>query len=126
MNSTVFAVAVVSAVVGAIFGVLVKHILDMRGYDQVCRWYVEESEKVDEMDKVISGLQKQINRLTEENNRLQIERNMFDVTHFKASAPIKGVKIINPEEVRKFFIDMARVEPLPDHFNDDIDFGGKF
>ena len=125
MNSTVFAVAVVSAVVGAIFGVIVKHIIDMRGYDQVCRWYVEESEKVDEMDKVISGLQKQINRLTEENNRLQIERNMFDVTHFKASAPIKGVKIINPEEVRKFFLDITS-EPLPDHFNDDIDFGGKF
>ena len=125
MNSTVFAVAVVSAVVGAIFGVLVKHILDTRNFTEVCNWYLDEARKVDERDKVIEGLQKQINRLTEENNRLQIERNMFDVTHFKASAPIKGVKIINPEEVRKFFLDITS-EPLPDHFNDDIDFGGKF
>ena len=120
MNSTVFAVAVISCVVGAIFGVLVKHIIDMRGYDQVCRWYVEESEKVDEMDKIISDLQKQINRLTEENNRLQIE-NCKNFKPFSYTA-----KIVNPEEVRKFFIDMAREEHLPDHFGDDIDFGGKF
>ena len=120
MNSTVFAVAVISCVVGAIFGVLVKHILDTRLSNEVCRWYADEATKVDERDKVINDLQKQINRLTEENNRLQIE----NCKNFK---PV-SYKVVNPEEVRKFFIDidMARVEPLPDHFNDDIDFGGKF
>lgn len=118
MNSTVFAVAVVSAVVGAIFGVLVKHIIDIRGWNQVCNWYVDEAMKVDEMDKIISDLHKQINRLTEENNRLQIE----NCKNFK---PV-SYKVVNPEEVRKFFIDMAREESLPPHFNDDIDFGGKF
>lgn len=120
MNSTVFAVAVIGCVVGAIFGVLVKHIIDIRGWNQVCNWYVDEAMKVDERDKVIKDLQKQINRLTEENNRLQIE-NCKNFKPFSYTA-----KIVNPEEVRKFFIDMAKVEPLPDHFNDDIDFGGKF
>ncbi len=120
MDSTVFTVAVVSAVVGTIFGVLVKHILDTRNYTEACNWYLDEARKVDEKDKVIKDLQKQINRLTEENNRLQIE-NCKNFKPFSYTA-----KIVNPEEVRKFFIDMAKVEPLPDHFNDDIDFGGKF
>lgn len=122
MNSTVFTVAVVSAVVGAIFGVLVKHILDTRNYTEVCNWYLDEARKVDERDKVIKDLQKQINRLTEENNRLQIE-NARTLHPYTVSA---STKIVNPEEVRKFFLDMAREEPLPDHFADDIDFGGKF
>ena len=120
MNSTVFAVAVISSVVGAIFGVLVKHIIDARLFNEVCRWYADEATKVDERDKVIKDLQKQINRLTEENNRLQIE-NCKNFKPFSYTA-----KIVNPEEVRKFFLDLAREESLPDHFNDDIDFGGKF
>lgn len=122
MNSTVFAVAVVSTVVGAIFGVLVKHILDTRDFKDVYYWYLDEARKVDERNKVIKDLQKQINRLTEENNRLQIE-NARTLHPYTVSA---STKIVNPEEVRKFFIDMAREEPLPDHFADDIDFGGKF
>ena len=48
MNSTVFAVAVISSVVGAIFGVLVKHILDTRNFTEVCNWYLDEARKVDE------------------------------------------------------------------------------
>ena len=109
MNSTVFAVAVISCVVGAVFGVLVKHILDTRSYDQVCRWYVEESEKVDERDKVIEDLQKEINRLHE-------------------ALAVKSLKEVNKNIVRlaeegfQFF----DVNDLPEHFNDDIDFGGKF
>lgn len=108
MNSTVFAVAVVSSVVGAIFGVLVKHILDMRGYDQVCRWYVEEAEKVDERDKVINGLQDEINRL---HTALAV-KSLRQVT----AKPIKVSDM-------KFFTDLSHT-PLPDC--DDIDFGGKF
>lgn len=109
MNSTVFAVAVISSVAGAIFGVLVKHILDTRSYDQVCRWYVEESEKVDERDKVISDLQDEINRL-------------------HTALAVKSLKEVNKNIVRlaeegfQFF----DVNNLPEHFNDDIDFGGKF
>lgn len=109
MNSTVFAVAVVSSVVGAVFGVLVKHILDTRSYDQVCRWYVEESEKVDERDKVISDLHEEINRL---HTALAV-KSLRQVT----AKPIKVSDM-------KFFADLSHT-PLPEGF-DDIDFGGKF
>ena len=109
MNSTVFAVAVISCVVGAVFGVLVKHILDTRSYDQVCRWYVEESEKVDERDKVIEDLQKEINRLHE-------------ALAVKSLKEVNKNIVILAEEGFQFF----DVNDLPEHFNDDIDFGGKF
>ena len=108
MNSTVFAVAVISSVAGAIFGVLVKHILDTRGYNQVCRWYVEESEKVDERDRVISNLQDEINRLHQ-------------------ALAVKAIKAVvctaKKSDFPEGFFD---VNDLPEHFNDDVDFGGKF
>ena len=107
MNSTVFAVAVISNVVGAIFGVLVKHILDMRGYDQVCRWYVEEAEKVDERDKVIKDLQNEINLL----HKALAVKSLRQVTQVKPSSDMQ------------VFYDLVN-KPLPDC--DDIDFGGKF
>lgn len=111
MNSTVFAVAVISSVIGAIFGVLVKHILDIRGWNQVCRWYVEEAEKVDERDKVISQLQTEINRLHE-------------------ALAVQSLRKVN-KTIRKLAdegctVEFFDVNDLPKHFDDDIDFGGKF
>lgn len=111
MDSTVFAVAVIGCVVGAIFGVLVKHILDNRNYTEVCNWYLDEARKVDERDKVISDLQDEINRLHE-------------------ALAVKSLKEVN-EHMKKVTNEMCNVEffdvnDLPEHFNDDIDFGGKF
>lgn len=111
MNSTVFAVAVVSAVVGAIFGVLVKHILDTRDFKDVYYWYLDEARKVDERDKVISDLQDEINRL---HTALAVKSLKEVRDHMK--------KVTNEMCNVKFF----DVNDLPDHFNDDIDFGGKF
>lgn len=113
MDSTVFTVAVIGCVVGAIFGVLVKHILDTRNYTEVCNWYLDEARKVDERDKIIK-------RLVKENSRLQIE-----VADSKYNKIADAMGVHNPEDVRKFFLNITD-EPLPDHFNDDIDFGGKF
>lgn len=109
MNSTVFAVAVVSAVVGAIFGVLVKHILDTRNFTEVCNWYLDEARKVDERDKVIKDLQDEINRL-------------HTALAVKSLRQVAGKVMLVPDNNAEFF----DVNDLPDHFNDDIDFGGKF
>ena len=111
MNSTVFAVAVISSVAGAIFGVLVKHILDNRNFTEVCNWYLDEARKVDERDKVIKDLQDEINRL-------------------HTALAVKSLKEVN-ERMKKVKDEMCNVKffdvnDLPDHFNDDIDFGGKF
>lgn len=108
MNSTVFAVAVVSAVAGAIFGVLVKHILDTRLFNEVCRWYADEATKVDERDKVIKDLQDEINRL---HTALAV-KSLRQVTQVKPSSDMQ------------VFYDLVN-KPLPEGF-DDIDFGGKF
>lgn len=107
MNSTVFAVAVISSVVGAVFGVLVKHILDTRNFTEVCNWYLDEARKVDERDKVISDLQDEINRL---HTALAV-KSLRQVTQVKPSSDMQ------------VFYDLAN-KPLPDC--DDIDFGGKF
>lgn len=120
MNSTVFAVAVISSVAGAIFGVLVKHILDIRGWNQVCRWYVEEAEKVDERDKVIRDLQDEINRL---HTALAVKslKNVSNKVVFvpKELLPEPNMAIVTD---KKFF-DM---NDLHSNFGDDVDFGGKF
>ena len=109
MNSTVFAVAVISSVVGAIIGVFVQHILDTRNFTEVCHWYWDEARKVDERDKVIKDLQDEINRL-------------HQALAVKSLRQVTGKVMLVPDKNAEFF----DVNDLPDHFNDDIDFGGKF
>jgi hypothetical protein len=68
---------------------------------------LDEARKVDERDKVIKDLQDEINRL---HTALAV-KSLRQVTQVKPSSDMQ------------VFYD---VNNLPSHFNDDIDFGGKF
>ena len=119
MNSTVFTVGLACLVVGAILGMVVKHIQDTKYFKELADFSTQQMRKVmREDEEIIEELYGKIERLTAENNRLQIE----NAKNFK---PVScSAKIVNPEEVRKFFTNLT-VEALPDDW-EDIDFGGNF
>lgn len=108
MNSTVFAVAVISATLGAVAGVLIHYIISQKSFNRLGNYYLEEAKKVTDMSKTIIRLQDEINRL---HQTLAVQAVMKNKITFKKSDFPEG------------FFD---VNDLPKHFNDDIDFGGKF
>lgn len=98
---------------------VVKHLQDARYFKEMADFTREQLRKVmREDEEIIEKKNSEIVRLTAENNRLQVE----NAKNFK---PISySAKIVNPEEVRKFFTNLT-VEALLDDW-EDIDFGGKF
>lgn len=106
MNSTVFAVAVVSAVVGAVVGVLLHCIVSSKSFNELAKDYLEAARKADERAAVIKDLQNEINKLHQ-------------------ALAVKAIKAVvctaKKSDFPEGFFD---VNDLPKHFNDDIDFGG--
>lgn len=98
---------------------VVKHLQDTKYFNEFADFSTQQMRKVmKEDEEIIEKKNNEIVRLTAENNRLQVE----NAKNFK---PIScSAKIVNPEEVRKFFTNLT-VEALPDDW-EDIDFGGKF
>ena len=107
MNSTVFAVAVVSAVVGGVIGVILHYFVSKRSFDEIAGAYLEACFACDSKDEVIAELQDEINHL----HQALAVKSLRQVTQVKPSSDMQ------------VFYD---VNDLPKHFNDDIDFGGKF
>ena len=108
MNSTVFAVAVVSAMVGGVIGVILHYFVSKRTLDEIAGAYLEACFDCDSKDEVIAKLQDEINHL----HQALAVASLRQVT----AKPIKVSDM-------KFFADLTHT-PLPDC--DDIDFGGKF
>lgn len=125
MNSTVFTVGLACLVLGAILGMIGKHLQDTKYFKEMADFTRDQMRKVMKEDEEIIG------RLTKENNRLQIE-----LMEKAAKSVVSNNKVIFvPREMmpeadkaiitdEKFFTDLAH-EPLPDDW-EDIDFGGKF
>lgn len=98
---------------------VVKHLQDTKYFNELADFSTQQMRKVmKEDEEIIEKKNNEIVRLTAENNRLQVE----NAKNFK---PISySAKIVNPEEVRKFFTNLT-IEALPDDW-EDIDFGGNF
>lgn len=111
MNSTVFAVAVVSAMVGGVIGVILHYFVSKRTLDEIAGAYLEACLACDSKDEVIAKLQDEINHL---HQALAVKSLKEVRDHMK--------KVTNEMCNVKFF----DVNDLPKHFDDDIDFGGKF
>ena len=109
MNSAVFTGIMLGLVVGAIFGYVLSRVQDTRYINEISDFAIEKTKKIlKEDEELIKELFSRNKKLTDENNRLQLEL----------------VKTFNPKaDFPEGFFD---VNDLPDHFNDDIDFGGKF
>lgn len=107
MNSTVFAVAVVSAVIGAVAGVILHYFVSKRSFDEIAGAYLEACLACDSKDELIAELQDEINHL----HQALAVKSLRQVTQVK---PFSDMQV---------FYDLAN-KPLPDC--DDIDFGGKF
>ena len=111
MNSTLFLVAVGCTMVGAIGGMIAKHIQDTKHIKALSDFSLQHMRKITREDEeVIRGLYAKIERLTAENNRLQAERAI-------SSKPISF------RETEKFFEDLCK-EALPE--DNGIDVGGNF
>lgn len=108
MNSTVFAVAVVSAVIGGVIGVILHYFVSKRSFDEIAGAYFEACLACDSKDEVIAKLQDEIN-------------------HLHQALAVKSIKAVvctaKKSDFPEGFFD---VNDLPEHFNDDVDFGGKF
>ena len=114
MNSTVFAVAVVSVVVGAIGGYLVKHFQDSRHFNEIFADLFDMSIALDRKDKEIASLKEQVNRY----NKLRAIKEI----HVRPEVSDTVKKLMQDGCNVEFF----KVDDLPDSLNDDIDFGGNF
>ena len=120
-ESTVFLIGMICFITGSSLGVFIHYLMAERHIAALNETLLKDVDIIARKNKVIR-------RLIQENNRLQVEKTKCSIK-WSASAPIKGVKIITPDkgmvDAKEFFMDVIN-EPLPDHFADDIDFGGKF
>ena len=108
MNSTVFAVAVVSAMVGGVIGVILHYFISKRTLDEIAGAYLEACFACDGKDEVIAKLQDEIN-------------------HLHQALAVQSLKKVRTGVIEdKANIEFFNVNDLPKHFNEDIDFGGKF
>lgn len=111
MNSTMFLVAVACTIFGAIGGMIAKHVLDTKYFNELADFSTQQMRKVmREDEEIIDRLYGKIIHLTSENNRLQVEKMVSN-------------KKINFRETEQFFEDLCK-EALPE--DNDIDFGGNF
>jgi len=108
MNSTVFAVAVISAVIGGVIGVILHYFVSKRSFDEIAGAYIEASFDCDSKDELIAKLQDEIN-------------------HLHQAIAVQSLKKVRTGIIEdKANIEFFNVNDLPKHFDEDIDFGGKF
>ena len=111
-ESTVFLIGMICLMVGAVLGVIIHYIVSERHIADLNEELLSKFERIKKQNEIIR-------RLIDENNRLQVENVKNRINARKLT------KIMSPNHLTGFFEEIVD-EPLPDHFADDIDFGGKF
>ena len=116
-ESMVFMIGVICFMVGGVLGVLIKHLMDEKHFADLNEELFSKFERIKKQNEIIR-------RLIEENNRLQIEgiKNFKPLHANPSSFPLNPMTAVRDNRFARMVFD----EPLPDHFADDIDFGGKF